>query len=162
MNISVGAKLPDASFLFMGPDGPSSVELASLLTGNKVVIFGLPGAFTGTCTASHVPSFMRTAQAFRDKGYAHIICFSVNDPFVMDAGGKSTGGSEAGITFLADADAAFTRAIGMNFTAPPVGFYDRTVRHAMLVDDGVVTELRTEEGPGICDLTAGESLLEKA
>ena len=162
MKLEIGAKLPDATFLAMGPDGAGPVALSDLSRGNRIVMFGLPGAFTGTCTASHVPSFIRTAAAFREKGYAHIICFAVNDPFVMDAWAKSTGGAKAGITFLADADGAFTKAIGMNFDAPLVGFHSRTTRHAMLVDDGIVTAVRFEESRGVCDLTGGETLLDLA
>ncbi len=162
MRISTGDKIPDVQLLQKVGDEIGRVSLRSLTSGNKVVIFGLPGAFTGTCTSSHVPSFIRTAQGFREKGYAHIICFAVNDPHVMAAWAQSTGGDAAGLTFLADADASLTKALGLNFTAPAAGFYDRTTRHAMLVEDGVITVLRLEESRGVCDLTAGESLLEIA
>lgn len=160
MQIGIGDTLPDATLLKMGDAGPESVQLAERLAGRKVVIFGLPGAFTSTCTAAHVPSFIRTKPQFDEKGVAEIICISVNDPFVMKAWAQSTGAEEAGLTMLADADAGFTKAIGMNFSAPPVGFYDRSQRYAMIVDDGKVTALNMEEKAGACDLTAGEALLE--
>ena len=160
MSISVGDKLPDSTLLVMGAEGPEGVDLASKLAGRKVIIFALPGAFTGTCTAAHVPSFMRTKADFDAKGVDEIICISVNDPFVMQAWGESTGATEAGITFLADGEANFTKAVGMNFSAPPVGFVDRSKRYAMYVVDGVVQVLQADDSPGVCDLSGGESMLE--
>ena len=90
------------------------MKLADKLKGRKVVIFGLPGAYTGTCSTAHVPSFIRTAQKFADKGVDEIICVSVNDPFVMKAWGEATGATAAGITMLGDADASFSKAIGLD------------------------------------------------
>lgn len=159
MTISVGDTLPEATLLRVGADGPEGVALSSLTEGRKVVIFGLPGAYTGTCTTAHVPSFMRTADGFAEKGVDDIICVAVNDPFVMDAWGKSTGASDAGLLFLGDASAAFTKSIGMDFTAPPVGLFDRSKRFAMIVDDGKVTVLHEEENPGVCEVSGGEALL---
>ncbi len=159
MTLSIGDTLPDATLLRMGADGPEEVKLSTLTDGRKVVIFGLPGAYTGTCTTAHVPSFMRTKGDFDAKGVDEIICIAVNDPFVMDAWGTSTGAAEAGITMLGDASAEFTKAVGMNFTAPPVGFYDRSKRYAMYVDGGVVKQLNEEGSPGECEISAGETLL---
>ena len=159
MTVSVGDKLPGATLLRMGAEGPEQVQLNDLLTGRKVVIFGLPGAYTGTCTTAHVPSFIRTKDGFDGKGVDEIVCISVNDPFVMKAWAKDTGAEDAGLTFLADAEAAFTKAIGMDFSAPPVGFVDRSKRYSMLVEDGTVTILNPEAGPGQCEVSAGETLL---
>lgn len=161
MAISVGDTLPEATLLRIGDNGPESVEMGTVLKGRKVVIFGLPGAFTGTCTSAHMPSFIRTKGGFDEKGVDEIICVSVNDPFVMAAWGESTGGAAAGITLLADAAADFTKAIGLNFTAPPVGFFDRSQRYALYAEDGVVKVLNVEEGPGVCEVSAGETLLEE-
>lgn len=161
MTITTGDTLPNATVLMMGEAGPTSVEMAEKLTNRKVVIFGLPGAFTGTCTTAHVPSFMRTADAFKAKGVDEIICIAVNDPFVMKAWGDDTGAAAAGITMLGDAESAFTKAIGMNFSAGPVGFVDRSKRYAMLVENGVVTILNAEASPGECEISAGETLLEQ-
>ena len=160
MTISVGDKLPGATLLIMGENGPEPMELGDRLAGRKVVIFGLPGAYTGTCTSAHVPSFVRTHDQFRAKGVDEIICVSVNDPFVMGAWGQSTGATGAGITMAGDAEAAFTKAIGLEFSAPPVGLIDRSRRYAMVVEDGTVSAINIEEGPGVCEVTAGESLLE--
>lgn len=159
MTLTVGEKLPAATLLKIGANGPEAVDLAALTAGRKVVIFAVPGAYTGVCTTAHVPSFIRTKPQFDAKGVDEILCVSVNDPFVMAAWGEATGASAAGITLLADAEAAFTKAIGMAFSAPPVGLIDRSARYAMLVEDGVVTVLNREESPGVCELSAGEGLL---
>lgn len=159
MSISVGDKLPDATLLSVGEAGPEGVEVSEKLAGRKVVIFGLPGAYTGTCTTAHVPSFMRTKADFEAKGVDEIICVSVNDPFVMKAWGESTGATEAGLTFLGDASAEFTKAIGLEFSAPPAGLIDRSKRYAMYVEDGEVKVLQAEENPGVCEISGGEALL---
>lgn len=159
MTISPGTKLPEANLLKMGESGPEAVALSSKLEGRKVVIFGLPGAYTGTCSTAHVPSFMRTRDKFTEKGVDEVICVSVNDPFVMKAWGEATGATKAGITMLGDADAAFTKAIGMDFTAPPAGLIDRSARYAMLVENGIVKVLHKEEAPGMCEISGGEALL---
>jgi len=160
MTISVGDTLPAASLLQMGAEGPAAVDLAARVNGRKVVIFALPGAYTGTCTTAHVPSFMRTKDQFAAKGVDEIICISVNDPFVMQAWGESTGATEAGLTFLADADASFTKAMGLTFSAPPAGLIDRSKRYALMEEDGVVKVLQAEENPGVCETSGGEALLE--
>ena len=159
MTLTVGEKLPSATLLKIGANGPEAVDLAAVTAGRKVVIFAVPGAYTGVCTTAHVPSFIRTKPKFDAKGVDEILCVSVNDPFVMKAWGEATGATAAGITMLADAEASFTKAIGMAFSAPPVGLIDRSARYAMLVEDGVVKVLHREESPGACEISAGEGLL---
>lgn len=159
MAISEGQQLPGATLLAMSEDGPETVDLAAKLKGRKVIIFGLPGAYTRTCSAAHVPSFIRTADALRAKGVDEIICVSVNDPFVMKAWGDATGAIEAGITMLGDAASEFTQAVGMDFSAPPVGFINRSKRYALYAEDGVVKVLHAEESPGVCDTSGGEAML---
>jgi len=158
--ISVGEVLPEATLVQMGPQGPESISIADKTNNRKVAIFAVPGAYTPTCSAAHVPSFIRTKDQFIAKGVDEIICISVNDPFVMAAWGKETGATEAGITMLADADCSLTEAIGMRFDAAAAGLHARSLRYAMLVEDGEVKILQMEEGPGVCELTAGEGLLE--
>ena len=160
MKINVGDRFPEGTLRRMGENGPEEISLADVLKGRKVVIFGLPGAFTSTCTAAHVPSFIRTYDAFIEKGVDEIICFAVNDIHVMARWGEATGATETGITMLADVDASLTKALGLEFTVPPLGFFDRTTRCAMVVDDGKVTAIQLEEERGVCNMTAGESLLE--
>ena len=160
MTIEVGSRLPDATLLQIGANGPESVAVAARLKGRKVVIFGLPGAFTGTCSTSHVPSFMRVAERLREKGVDEVICLSVNDPFVMKAWGESTGAVAKGITFLADGDASFTKAIGMEFTAVKDAFYDRSKRYALYAVDGVVKVLNIGKESRACEISGGEAMLE--
>ncbi|WP_298851798.1 peroxiredoxin [uncultured Ruegeria sp.] len=158
--ISTGDTLPEATLIQMGAEGPEEVRISDKTKGRKVVIFAVPGAYTGTCTTAHVPSFMRTKKQFDDKGVEEIMCLSVNDPFVMQAWGESTGATEAGLTMVSDAASELTKAIGMDFDAPPVGLIARSKRYAMLVEDGKVTALNLEENPGACEISAGEGLLE--
>ena len=161
MTIQPGDTLPDATLLRMAEKGPEGVSLADKLKGRKVVIFGLPGAFTGTCSTAHVPSFMRTRTAFADKGVDEVICIAVNDPFVMKAWDDSTGAGAAGVTMLGDAESSFTKAIGMDFTAPPVGLVNRSRRYSLYAEDGVVKVLNAEDNPGECEISAGETLLDQ-
>ncbi|WP_170369254.1 peroxiredoxin [Ruegeria arenilitoris] len=158
--ISTGDTLPEATLIQMGADGPEEVRVSSKVKGRKVVIFAVPGAFTPTCHSAHVPSFMRTKNQFAAKGVDEIICVSVNDPFVMKAWGEATGATAAGLTMLADPASEFTKAIGMDFDAPPAGLISRSKRYAMLVEDGKVVALNLEESPGACEISAGEGLLE--
>jgi peroxiredoxin len=160
MTISVRDKLPDAMLVKMGDDGPEQVSVSTLTEGRNVVIFAVPGAFTPTCHSAHVPSFIRTKDEFAERGVDEIICVSVNDPFVMGNWGDVTGAKDAGIAMMGDPEAAFTKAIGMEFSAPPAGLIDRSKRYAMLVMDGEVKVLNEEENPGACEVSAGEGLLE--
>lgn len=161
MTITVGDKLPAGQALRVGENGPEAVDLAGLASG-RVAIFGLPGAFTGTCTNAHMPSFIRSADAFRAKGVDRIVCLTVNDPFVTDAWAKATGADKAGIEVLADADGSVTQALGLSFDAPPAGLYGRCKRFAALLKDGRFEVVDIEDSPGTCSVSAGEALLEKA
>jgi peroxiredoxin len=160
MAIEIGARLPEASLIRIGDKGPEAVSLDSLTKGRKVVIFAVPGAYTPTCHSAHVPSFVRTRDALKAKGVEEIVCVSVNDPFVMKAWGEATGAAAAGITMLADADGAFARAMGLDFTAPPVGLLGRSKRYALMAEDGVVKVLHLEQSPGTCEISGGEAMLE--
>lgn len=161
MSIQPGDRLPGGSLLRVGQSGPETVDAAELAQG-RVALFGVPGAFTGVCSNAHMPSFVRTADKFREKGISRIVCLAVNDPFVADAWDKATGASAAGIEILADADGSFTKALGLNFDAPPAGFFGRCKRFAALIGEGEVQSIDVEDSPGTCGISAGESLLEKA
>ena len=160
MAISKGDALPEATLVKIGEKGPEAVALGDRLKGRKVVIFAVPGAYTPTCSMAHVPSFIRTKDQLAAKGVDEVICVSVNDPFVMKAWADSTGAGEAGLTLLADPDASFTKAIGMDFDAPPAGLFGRSKRFAMLVDNGVVSVLHDGDKPGECTVASGETLLD--
>lgn len=158
MSIELGGRLPEASFVTMSESGPETVTLSGISKGRKIVVFGLPGAFTGPCSTSHIPSFIRTAEAFRSKGVEDIYCISVNDPFVLKAWGEATGAARAGIKHLGDADGSFTKTLGMEFTAPAIGLYGRSNRYAVVLEDGVVTHANIDK-PGECNISKGEELL---
>lgn len=158
--IKVGDSLPEATLMVKTDSGMAPVALADKVKGRKVVLVAVPAAFSGLCDQLHLPSFIRTKPQFEEKGVDEIICVAVNDPFVMEAWGISTGATDAGITLLSDADGSFAKSIGMNFDAPVAGLYGRSLRYAMLAEDGVVKILNMETEHGVCDLTAGETLLD--
>ena len=160
MTVKVGDRIPSVALIHSSGGDVTPVNIADRVAGRKVVLFGLPGAYTGICTSAHLPSFIRTADAFRAKGVDEIICVSVNDCRVMQHWGETTGGEKAGITFLADWDSELTKALGLEFSVPAIGFKDRMTRCSMYLDDGEVKILQFEEDNGTCNLTAGETLLE--
>ena len=160
MAISQGDKLPDAVLRRMGDNGPEEITIDALTAGRKIILFGVPGAFTPTCSSAHVPSFMRTKGAFLEKGIEEIICVSVNDVHIMRQWGEVTGATAAGLSMWADPASEFTTAIGMNFNVEVLGFYGRSSRYAMIVENGVVTQLNQETERGVCDISGGETLLE--
>jgi cytochrome c peroxidase len=158
--IAEGDTLPEATLLRIGPNGPEQVSLHGLLKGRRVILFAVPGAYTPTCDSAHMPSFVRTADKFREKGIDEIICVSVNDAHVMRYWGQSTGATAAGILLLADPEAAFTSALGLVFSAPATGMLNRSRRYAMRVEDGVVASFHLEK-PGVCEVSTGEAMLEE-
>ena len=160
MTISIGERVPDGSLTVPGPAGPREMPIAAELAGKSVVIFGLPGAYTGVCSTAHVPSFIRTFAAFKAKGVDEILCVSVNDAFVMRAWGEATGAAKAGIVMAADPDASFTTALGLDYAAGFSRGMTRSKRYAMHVVDGVVKVLQVEATNGVCDISGGEALLE--
>lgn len=158
MTITLGNPFPDATLIRSTDDGFESVALADYVKGRKVALFALPGAYTGTCNTVHLPSFVRTADDLRAAGIDEVICVAVNDPFVMKTWGETSGATEAGITMLADPAAELTKAVGMEFTAPQIGLYDRSNRYALVLDDGVVSIAKIDD-PGVCEMSVGEELL---
>ena len=160
MSIAIGDTLPDATLLRMTANGPEEITLSDRTAGRTVVMVGLPGPFTDTCTDAHIPSLIRAREALAEKGVDEVICFAVIDPFIMKAWGESTGATDGGITMLADSAGELTQALGLDFDAPVVGFYGRTTRHSMLVEDGTVRVLRFEETHGVCELTSGEDMVD--
>ena len=159
MVISVGNRLPSSSLVRMTDSGLEQTTIDQLTVGRKVILFGLPGAFTPTCSTSHVPSFIRSHEALLAKGVDEIICISVNDVHVLYEWSNVTGAKIAGISMWADPSSEFTIAIGMNFDAPIVGFMGRSSRYSMLVDDGVVQIFNQETSTSACDLSTGETML---
>ena len=146
MTISVGDKLPDATFMTMGESGPEPVKGADFFAGKTVALFAVPGAFTPTCSAKHLPGFKEKADELKGKGVDVIACTSVNDVFVMDAWGKDQSvGAE--IVMLADGNGAFAKAIGLELDGSGFGMGGRSQRYSMVVKDGIVDQLNVEKGP---------------
>ena len=144
MSIKPGDQVPAATFKQLTASGIANIDTAKLLKGRKVIIFGLPGAYTPVCSASHLPGFVAKAAELKSQGVDEIACISVNDPFVMQAWGKEHG-AEGKVTMLADADGAFTRAIGLSIDLPDFGLSGRSERYSMVVDNGVVKTINVEK-----------------
>jgi peroxiredoxin len=158
MSIKVGDPLPEATFTVMTPDGPKPRTTTEIFKGRKVVLFGLPGAFTPTCSMNHLPGFLAKEAEFKAKGVAEIAVVSVNDPFVMGAWAKQSGG-DGKITFLADGIATFAKAIGLTLDLTERGLGLRSQRYSMLVEDGIVKKLNIEDSPGKADISGADALL---
>ncbi len=157
MAIKVGDRIPSAKMKHMTKDGPKDITTDDLFKGKKVAVFGLPGAFTRTCSGQHLPGFVQNAGTIKAKGVDTIACLSVNDAFVMDAWGKSQNVGDK-VLMLADGNAEFTKAIGLEIDRRDVGFGLRSQRYSMLVEDGVVKKLNLEK-PGAFDISNAETLL---
>jgi len=158
MTIKIGDKLPDATFRLVTPDGAKPVTTQEFFAGRKIVLFGLPGAFTPTCHKTHLPGFLAEAAAFKAKGVDAIAMTSVNDHYVLDAWAKATG-AEGRIAFLADGTATFAKAAGLDFDASAGGLGVRSRRYSALVEDGIVKQLNIEESPGKADLSSAAHIL---
>jgi glutaredoxin/glutathione-dependent peroxiredoxin len=158
MAIAPGSKLPQATFRTMTATGPAEVSAEEIFKGKKVALFAVPGAFTPTCHAQHLPGFLQRVEEFKAKGVDLIACTAVNDIFVLDAWGKASG-VEGKITFLADGNGDFAKAIGLEMDGAPIGFGIRSKRYSMLVDDGVVKALHIETQAGVAQESSAERLL---
>ena len=145
MAIKEGDRLPDATFMTYGPEGPRPITTDEVFKGKRVALLAVPGAFTPTCSAKHLPGFKEKAADLRSKGVDAIACVSVNDVFVMKAWGQDQGVGED-IIMLADGNGAFTDAIGLGMDASKFGMGPRSQRYSMIVNDGVVEKLNVEEG----------------
>jgi peroxiredoxin len=157
MSNKVGDKMPSATLMQMKDGGPKPVKTDDLFAGKKVVVFALPGAFTPTCSAKHLPSFVQNADAIKAKGVDAIACVSVNDPFVMGAWGEQQKVGDK-IMMLADGNGDLTKALGLELDGSRFGMGKRSQRFAMIVDNGVVTKLNVEE-PGAFAVSSAEHVL---
>ena len=157
MTIKVGDKIPEATLAVMGEKGPQQVASGELFKGKTVALFAVPGAFTPTCSAKHLPGFVEHADDFKAKGVDQIVCLSVNDAFVMNAWGKDQNvGSK--IAMVADGNAELTKKLGLEMDGSKFGMGARSQRYSMLVKDGVVEKLNVEE-PGAFAVSNAETLL---
>jgi peroxiredoxin len=160
MSIKVGDKIPSATLAYMTDDGPAEMSTSDLFSGKKVVLFALPGAFTPTCSAKHVPGFVQNADAIKAKGVDTIACLSVNDAFVMGAWGKDQAVGDK-VAMLADGSAELTKALGLELDLTARGMGVRSHRYAMVVENGEVKSLDVEENPGGLDVSSAENVLGK-
>jgi peroxiredoxin len=157
MTVKVGDKIPDATMKMMGEKGPQDVSTSDLFAGKKVVLFAVPGAFTPTCSAAHLPGFVVNADKIKAKGVDAIVCVSVNDAFVMDAWAKDKNAEE--IMMVGDGNGDFTEAMGLVLDGSGFGLGKRSQRYAMIAEDGVITTLNVEQGPAF-ELSSAEKILE--
>jgi len=159
MTINVGDKLPATTFAVMTENGPEQVDSADYFAGKKVALFSVPGAFTPTCSAKHLPGYIEKEADLKAKGVDEIACTAVNDPFVMGAWGKSAGADNK-VTMLADGNGAFAKAVGLEMDGSKFGLGTRGQRYSMLVNDGVVEQLHVE-APGEFRVSSADYLLDQ-
>jgi peroxiredoxin len=159
MSIKVGDKMPKGQFTRMGANGPEPVSTDDLFRGKKVVLFSVPGAFTPTCSAKHLPGYIRNADALKAKGVDTIACMAVNDVFVMSAWGES---SKAGnkVAMLADGNGEYAKALELELDASKFGMGTRGKRFSVIVDDGVVSQINVEP-PGEFSVSSAETALQQ-
>ncbi|MEZ5871886.1 MAG: peroxiredoxin [Nitratireductor sp.] len=160
MTISVGEKLPHATFKIMTEDGPGQMTTEELFAGKKVVLFAVPGAFTPTCHMNHLPGFVEHFDTIKAKGIEEIAVVSVNDVWVMNEWAKSSKG-KGKIHFLADGAAEFSKAVGLDVDLSVAGMGVRSKRYSMIVDDGVLKALNIEEKPGTAEISGAARILEQ-
>lgn len=157
MAISVGDRLPDATFTVMGAEGPGPQTTQEVFGGKKVVLFAVPGAFTPTCSQQHLPGFVANADKIKAQGIDTIACTSVNDIFVLDAWAKGSG-ADGKVTMLADGSADFAKKIGLELDLSERGLGMRSQRYAMIVEDGVVKALNVEDAPGTAEKSGADAI----
>lgn len=157
MAVKVGDRVPNATFKVMGTDGPQDLNTDELFGGKTVALFSVPGAFTPTCSAKHLPGFVQNAAALKAKGIDAIACTAANDVFVMNAWGKDQNVGD-NVTMLADGSAAFAKAMGLELDLTGRGMGMRAQRYSMVVKDGVIDKLNVEEG-GAFEVSSAEHML---
>ena len=160
MTIKVGDRLPEGKFRVMTPEGPAWKTTDDIFKGKKVVLFGVPGAFTGTCHNVHLPGFLQNSAALKAKGVDTVAVTGVNDIFVMEAWKRATG-ADGKIEFLADGNGEFAKALDLTFDASAGGLGVRSRRYSMLVEDGIVKKLNIEEALGKVELSGADALLQQ-
>jgi peroxiredoxin len=158
MSIQKGDKIPSANFMTMGPDGPEPIDTKTFFSGKRIALFAVPGAFTPTCSAKHLPGYKNLVSEFKEKGIDTIACTSVNDVFVMDAWGKDQG-LQGEILLLADGNGSFAKAVGLELDGSGFGMGSRSQRYAMVINDTIVENVFVENG-GEFKVSAADYLLE--
>ena len=160
MTITIGEKLPNATLKTRTEDGPTNITTSEIFDGKKVVLFAVPGAFTPTCSMNHLPGYLELNDDLRAKGVDTIAVVAVNDVFVMNAWSKAND-AEGKILFLADGNAEFTKAVGLDADLSVAGLGVRSKRYSMLVEDGVVKSLNVEDNPGQATVSSAATMIEQ-
>ena len=160
MKIKEGDELPDSKVFILSEDSPKEASVREIVGQGKVILFGLPGAFTPTCSAKHLPGFINSMNEIKKKGIHKVICISINDPFVMDAWGKDQN-TQGKIIMLGDSNGEFTKRIGAELDLKVRGLGIRSERYTMLAEGGVVKKIVKEEIAGKCEITAAENFLKQ-
>lgn len=156
MTIAVGDNVPECTMMVMGDGGPQGITSAELFEGKKVLLFAVPGAFTPGCSMTHLPGYVANADKIKAAGVDSIVCLSVNDAFVMGSWGQAQNAEE--IIMLADGNGEFTSKVGLELDGSGFGLGTRSQRYAMIVENGAVTHLNVEEGPGV-DVSSAETMM---
>ncbi len=157
MAVKIGDSIPEVTLKVLGGKGPQDITTKEIFSGKKVVMFAVPGAFTPTCSAAHLPSFVVNADKIKAKGVDSIVCVSVNDPFVMEAWGKGQNAEE--IMMVADPAGDLATAMGAEMDGSAFGLGKRSARYSLIAEDGKVTTLNMEKG-GAFEVSSGEGILE--
>lgn len=156
MTIKAGDKIPGCTLKTMGEKGPADISTDEIFSGKKVLLFAVPGAFTPGCSVTHLPGYVVNADKIKAKGVDTIVCMSVNDAFVMSAWGKAQNAEE--LLMLADGNGDFTKALGLELDGRGFGLGTRSQRFAMIVENGTVTHLNVEPGPGV-DVSSADTMM---
>jgi len=157
MTVQVGDSIPEVNLKVLGDQGPADISTAEIFSGKKVVLFAVPGAFTPTCSAAHLPGYVANADKIKEKGVDVIVCVSVNDPFVMTAWGQAQNAEE--IMMVADPAGEFATAMGTELDGSGFGLGKRSSRYSLVAEDGKITALNLEQG-GAFEVSSAEAILE--
>ena len=161
MGIEVGEAVPSATLKHLTPDGIKDFDLADLFDGKKVILFGVPGAYTPVCSTKHLPGYVAEAENLKADGVSAIACISVNDPFVMSAWGEQYG-ADGKVLMLSDTGANFTRSLGLSLDLSDIGLGERSQRYSMIVENGIVSTINVEKSIFDHDASAASSLTSSA
>jgi len=157
MAVQVGDNIPEVTLKVMSEKGPADISTSDIFSGKKVVLFAVPGAFTPTCSAAHLPGYVANADKMKAKGVDSVVCVSVNDAFVMDAWGKGQNAEE--IMMVGDGNGEFTKAMGLEMDGSGFGLGTRSIRYSLLAEDGKITALNLEKG-GAFEVSSAETMME--
>ena len=159
MSIKVGDKFPQGILAFYDSKSIKTINTDDILKNKRVVLFGMPGAFTPTCSQYHIPSILKQIKNYKKKGIDDILCLVVNDIYVTSIWAKQTGATQAGLKIFSDPSSVLVKKIGMSFNAPAIGLLDRSIRFCFILNNGIVEQIFKETTTGTCDITSGENIL---